>query len=165
MFWPVWCSSVQFEFQRVRRRFCLCCVSSCGWLWLWLWLCVVVRVVVVCVCAVWCVVWHAEPLSLLRVQIQNASVCTCKTSPRVPAKRPHVFEHMRTCCRYTRERFECTHGRFESTHTGEGEGGGGVLKVDACRPHVELSLAPEVNRWIFTIKSLRIGREQHVPDS
>ena len=34
--------------------------------------------------------------------------------------------------------------------------------------HVELSLAPEVhqsNHWILPIKSLRLGREQHVPDS
>ena len=57
---------------RRRRR---CCVSL--WLWLWLW----------CVCAVWRVVWHAENT---RVQIQNASVCTFKTSPRAPATSPHV---------------------------------------------------------------------------
>ena len=57
MFWRVWCSSVQFEFQHVC---CGCCVVVL--------LAVAVAVAVVVrgcargrgVCAVWCVVWHAE---------------------------------------------------------------------------------------------------------
>ena len=43
-------------------------------------------------------------------------VCTFKTSPCVPAPRPHVF-NMWTCCRYTRRRIGCTHGGFSACHT------------------------------------------------
>ena len=57
---------------------------------------------------------HCQALSLLFMCIKiyiyiyiRVFVCVC----------PHVFEHMWTCCRYTRRRFECTHGgRSESTH-------------------------------------------------
>ena len=67
-------------------------------------------------------------------------------------------------CRYTRGRFECSHGkRFESTHGGHRQ---------FCLPrkaHVEFSLGPrevhQRNRWIMHIFSLRKDREQHVPDS
>ena len=109
----------------------LCCVAvCCGCVWLlWCWWCCCG--LCVCVCVVVCVVvcgcvwlfvvsvcgaaWHAEPLPLL-------TVCTFKTPPCVPATRPHV-DHMRTCCRYTRRRFESTHGDFSAcqaaphTHT------------------------------------------------
>ena len=44
-----------------------------------------------------------------RVYVENASVCTFKTSPCVPAPSPHV-SYMWAWCRYTRGRFECTHG-------------------------------------------------------
>ena len=44
-----------------------------------------------------------------RAQFQHASVCRFKTHPCVPARRPHVF-NTRAFCRYTRRRFECTHG-------------------------------------------------------
>ena len=90
----------------------------CGCVW-----CVCAMCVVCCVCGVvcgvWCVVcvrcvsvcgaaWPAEP---------PPPVCRFKTSPRVrsktlpcvPAKRAHVF-NMRACYRYTRKRFERTHG-------------------------------------------------------
>ena len=70
-------------------------VAVVVWLWLWSWC--------VCVCGV---VWHAEN-----------PVCTFKTSPCVPAPRAHVLKHVCAWCRYTRGRFECTHGGVsESTH-------------------------------------------------
>ena len=49
-----------------------------------------------------------DPPPLRRVSIQN--VCTFKTSLFMPAPRAHVFQHMCAWCRYTRGRFECTHG-------------------------------------------------------
>ena len=54
------------------RVVCVLCVVRVG----------VVVVVVVCG-GVWCVVWHAE----------KTSVCRFKTSPCVPAPRPHVSKH------------------------------------------------------------------------
>ena len=78
--------------------------------------------VVLCVVLVLCVlacVWHGlmrgKPLP--RAEVQHASVCTFKTPPCVPAKRPHV-EHMRAFCRYTRRRFECTHESVLNLSTG-----------------------------------------------
>ena len=48
-------------------------------------------------------------------------------SPCVPATSPHVL-YMWTCYRYTRRRFECTHG-------GESESTYGVFHVFSCVPH------------------------------
>ena len=74
-------------------------------------------------------------------------VCRFKTPPCVHSKRPreirqhaHMLFNMCTCCQITRGRFECIHG--------------GVL-----------SLHPGRNNWILHVFSLRIDREQHVPDS
>ena len=53
----------------------------------------------------------------LRVSIQDAPVCTYQTSPCVPAKRAHLFS-MHAFCRYTRRRFERTHGDVLNLHTG-----------------------------------------------
>ena len=44
-------------------------------------------------------------------------MCTFKTSPFVPAPRAHVFQHVCAWCRYTRGRFELTHGDVLSGHT------------------------------------------------
>ena len=52
-----------------------------------------------------------------RVHVQNASVCTFKTFPCVPAASPHV-SYMWAWCRYTRGRFECTHGGVLNVYTG-----------------------------------------------
>ena len=49
--------------------------------------------------------------------VQNASVCTVRTSPCVPATGPHVLD-MRACCRYTRRRPDRTHGGVLNVHTG-----------------------------------------------
>ena len=61
-------------------------------------------------------------------------VCRFKTSPCVGSKRFRVclqnahVEHMRAFCRYTRKRFEPTHGDVLNLHTWRREGrGGGVL--------------------------------------
>ena len=83
---------------------------------------------------------------------------------------------MWACCRYTQERFQRTHGNVLNAHTGEEEeeegeeGGGGSSSVLLTKmAHVEASLSPERftkrNLWILPISSLRISREQHVPDS
>ena len=91
-------------------------VCTCGVCCVYMW----------CVCCVymWCVVlvvrvvcgetWHAENP---RVYVQNASVCTVRTSPCVPGTGPHV-QDMRACCRYTRRRPDRTHGGVLNVHTG-----------------------------------------------
>ena len=73
-------------------------------------------VLVVCCGVVWCcgvvcgTAWCAEnPSTPPRAHVRHASVCSFKTPPCVPARRPHV-EHMRASCRCTRRRFETTHG-------------------------------------------------------
>ena len=50
--------------------------------------------------------------------MKNVTVCTFKTSPFVPAPRAHMFQHVCAWCRYTRGRFERTHGDVLSGHTG-----------------------------------------------
>ena len=49
--------------------------------------------------------------------VQNASVCTVRTSPCVPATGPNVLD-IRACCRYTRRRPDRTHGGVLNVHTG-----------------------------------------------
>ena len=74
----------------------LCCCVLVGWLF---GVVCCVSVVAVVVVWLWCsVVWHAENP---RVSIPNASVCTFKTSPCVPAPRAHVFQHVRVVPAYT----------------------------------------------------------------
>ena len=57
-----------------------------------------------------------DPLPSLRVQIQNASVCTFKMAPCVRAPRAHVFD-LCAWCPYTRGHFECAHGGVLDGHT------------------------------------------------
>ena len=45
-------------------------------------------------------------------------MCTFKTSPFVLAPRAHMLKHVCAWCRYTRGRFERTHGDVLSGHTG-----------------------------------------------
>ena len=54
----------------------------------------------------------------------SSSVCAFETSPCVRSKRPRVYRHharmcyhMRAWCRYTRGRFESTHGGVLNVHT------------------------------------------------
>ena len=54
----------------------------------------------------------------LVLQMKNVSVCTLKTSPCMPAQRAHMFQHECAWWRYTRGRFERTHGDVLSGHTG-----------------------------------------------
>ena len=56
-------------------------------------------------------------LPSLRVCIQHVPVCAFKMSQCIPATCPHVL-YMWACCRYTRERFERTHGDVLNAHTG-----------------------------------------------
>ena len=104
----------------------LCVVCTCG---VWCWWCVCTCGVVCCV-YMWCVVlvvrvvvrvvWCEVKLGTRktpRVYVQNASVCTVRTSPCVPATGLHV-QDMRACCRYTRRRPDRTHGGVLNVHTG-----------------------------------------------
>ena len=118
---------------------------------------VVCVVVCVCVCGVcgvvWCAVWCGT-LKTPVCRLKNASVCRFKTS-RVCRQHAHMLKHMCAWCRYTRERFECTHGkRFDSTHGGHPRG------VITC-----FRSSPKVTTGCCPCSSLRIDREQHVPDS
>ena len=122
---------------RVLVCFCVVCVvvwcvCFVRWLWLWcgcgvdvVWLCYVCGVV--CVCGV-CVA---------RLGTQKKPPCVdSKTSPCLPAPRAHVLP-LRAWCRYTRGRFESTHGGFFGRkHRGDreerrerGERGGGSPSV------------------------------------
>ena len=98
--------------------FFLCLLSPCvgG-------VCVVVCVVmcvVVCVCVcgvVWCAVWCGT----LKTPCVDSKTPPCVDSkrPRVCRQHTHMLFSMCAWCRYTRGRFECTHGeRFKSTHGG-----------------------------------------------
>ena len=84
---------------------CVLCGVSVG--------CVVCCFLCVCTCGVG-EAWHAENP---RVYVQNASVCTVRTSPCVPATGPNVLD-IRACCRYTRRRPDRTHGGVLNVHTG-----------------------------------------------
>ena len=81
------------------------------------WWCVCV-VVCVCVCGVvWCAVWCGT----LKTPCVDSKTPPCVDSkrPRVCRQHAHMLFSMCAWCRYTRGRFECTHGeRFKSTHEG-----------------------------------------------
>ena len=119
----------------------------------------------VALCCVWCGVWRG----LAR---RKKPSCVDSKRPRVYRHHAHMCYHMRAWCRYTRGRFESTHGG--RTHGGEGMKGGrgrGVTVSSANHEmaHVELSLASQRftgrNHWFFPIQGLRTGREQHVFES
>ena len=142
----------------------VCCVLCvvCG-----VWCVVCVGVCVVCVvCVVWCGAGRG-------LGTQKKPPCVDSKRPRVYRHHAHMFQHMRAWCQYTRGRFESTHGGFLDGHTGggeEGEGKGGVIVSSAHRNlHIGSSRASERfterNPWILNIFSLKIGREQHVPES
>ena len=87
----------------------LCCVIMCG---------VGAGVGVQCVVCVVCCVWRGFARGKPTVcRFKTSPVCRFKTPPCVPAKRAHVF-NMSAFCRYTRRRFEPTHGDVLSIHTG-----------------------------------------------
>ena len=106
------------------------------------------------------VVWHAEN-----------PVCRFKTPPSVHSKtsrvcqqHAHMLDNMCACCQHERGRFECTHEGVLNGHTG------GLRSVPVTKksPRRILTCAREVrqrNPWMLPILSLRIDREQHVPDS
>ena len=95
----------------------------CGCVWCSVWC--VCGLVCVCVCVN---VWGVARLGARknpRAHVQHASVCCFKTPPCVAARRPHVF-NMRASCRFTRKRFETTHGGVLDMSTGGEEGRGGL---------------------------------------
>ena len=86
-------------------------------------------------------------------------VCRFKTPPCVHSKRPRV---------YRQQRFERTHGDVLNLHT-EGGGEAGVITVSSAYPNLPgyhvLQRFNTETLGSFPFSSLRIGREQHVPDS
>ena len=128
-----------------------------------------------CVCGVVCVVVWCGVLCVVSPCVRS------KTPPCVRSKRPRVYRHharmcydMRAWCRYTRGRFESTHGGFLDGHTGErrrgerGEGGSPSVLLTKKSPRRVLTWPQkftERNPWFLPIRSLRAGREQHVPES
>ena len=110
------------------------------------------------VCAVWCGTLKTPCVDSKRFP------CVDSKRPRVCRQHAHMLFNMWAWCRYTRGRFESTHGkRFESTHGGHRQ---------FCLPrkaHVGLSLGPTGSSKTTTgccpRSSLRKDREQHVPDS
>ena len=106
-----------------------CCayVCTCG-VWCWCCVCTCGACGVVCTCGVWCwwcvwwnvwcgVWWYLALGKLPVCTFNDASVCTVRTYPCVPATGPNV-QDMRACCRYTRRRPDRTHGGVLNVHTG-----------------------------------------------
>ena len=123
--------------------FVCCCVLVCVVCVVWCVLCGVCECVCV-VCVVWCVA---------RLGTQEKPPCVDSKRPRVYRHHAHMCYHMRAWCRYTRGRFECTHGGFLDGHTGkrgrkEGVGGRGppsVLLTKICQRRV-ITCFREVHR-------------------
>ena len=121
------------------------CVSLWLLLWLWSWS--------------WCVCVRCGP------------VCRFKTPPFVHSKRPrecrqhaHMLFNMCVCCRYTRRRFECTHGGVLNGHTGSHH----QFCLPRKSPRRVLTWSQRFTKETlgsYPFLSLRIGREQHVSDS
>ena len=114
---------------------CLCCVCRCGrgvvW-WSWcVW----------CVCVCVCVLRHAEKSGKNPCMGSKSSPCVHSQRPRVCRHHAHMLRSMYAWCRYTRGRFERTHGDVLNPHT-EGKG---VFVSSAYQnlPHVWSSLAPQ----------------------
>ena len=111
---------------------CLCVSVS-------VWCCVAVLCCVLCcvVCVVWCVA---------RLGTQKKPPCVDSKRPRVYRHHAHMCYHMRAWCRYTRGRFESTHGGFSYGHTGERGGGVTVSSAYQEKPTKSSHLAPQVHR-------------------
>ena len=125
------------------------------------------------VCVVWwCVLWCVWFVCVWCVCVWRG--LARRKNLRVYRHHAHVCYHMRAWCRYTRGRFESTHGGFWDGHTeqrGERrERGGGSPSVLLTKKSPRRVLTwphkfTERNPWILTIQGLRIDREQHVPES
>ena len=90
---------------------CLCSVVWFGFIvWLCGWFVCLGLLGLVRACVCW-----GEGKGCTRSK--RVSVCTFKTFPCVPAPSPHV-SYMWAWCRYTRGRFECTHGGVLNVYTG-----------------------------------------------
>ena len=90
----------------------LCCVCRCGR-----------GVCLVCVCVFGvlcvCVLRHAEKTVENPCVVSKTPPCAHSIRLRVCRHHAHMCFNMCAWCRYTRVRFECTHGGvFESTHGG-----------------------------------------------
>ena len=138
------CTYPSIHFFVSRSRSVIDC-ALCGVVW-YVWCeCGVCRVLCVCVEMVVCVVYVLRSVCGECGAAWNAEkplVCLLKTSPCVPAKRPHV-EHMGAFCRHTRRRLNLHTETFEHTHGEEGreagwwwvEGGGfPSLSLLSCLP-------------------------------
>ena len=134
---------------------CLCLsLSPCG-----------VVVLCLCVCVFVCIAARWKRVKNPCVWTEKPSVCAFKTSPCIPAPRAHVFQHVRVVPVYAVTFWIYTRKGFLYVHTVRQ----GVIVSSAYQNlptygyHVIQQITKE--KWIFTIFSLRIGREQHVADS
>ena len=142
------------------------CVVAC-----WC-VCLCVRCVFVCLCVCVCVFVCAPCVlrCVWRLGTQKKKPpCVDSKRPRVYRHHAHMCYHMRAWCRHTRGRSESKHGGSLDGHTGRERGGG--VTVSSAHRNLDLGLSraserfTERNPWISQIFSLRIGREQHVPES
>ena len=76
-------------------------------------------------------------------------------------------KHMCAWCPYTQGRFERTHGDVLSGHTGRGRESSSVLLTKICPYKVITCFGGSTKKPLDLshFQNLRIGREQHVPDS
>ena len=138
----------------------------------------------------WCVVWYVCCVLCVLVWLLLLLCVVCcvlcgtqKKPPCVDSKRPRVYRHharmcqnMRAWCRYTRGRFERTHGGFLDGHTAcmetgreEGRERGRGCHRQFCLPrlvHVVITCSrgsPKETSGCYKFQGLRTGREQHVP--
>ena len=125
-----------------------CCGCCCGVL---LVSCHVLCLVLCCgVCArgvVWC--------DTLKI--------TCVRPKRPHVNRPYarMLKHIRAWCQYTRGRFGRTHGDVLEGYTmGSGEKGSSSILLTKICPRRVMCF-----RGTSLLFGLRMGREQHVPDS
>ena len=113
---------------------------------------------------VWCgvcrVVWRPGEH---RVWVRDASVCAIENVPMCK-QHAHMLFSMWAWCRYTRGRFECTHGkRLESTQGGHRQFC--LTRTTHVRSPLGPTGSPKVTYGCCPCSSLRKDREQHVSDS
>ena len=95
---------------------CVVCVRCCVWC-VWCVCCVLG----VCVWCAVCVLRHAEKTWKNLCVLLKTPPCVDSKRPRVCRQHAHMLFSMRAWCRYTRGRFECTHGGvFKRTHGEQG---------------------------------------------
>ena len=108
-------------------------------------------------------VWNAEKTSVCR--LKNVPVCTGTTSACIKTCGRSVGTHGDVLNPHTEVFFfSCHTGRWEGRKRGR-VSPSVMLTMNGPRRYHLLERFTERTPWILQISSLRIGREQHVPDS